>query len=107
MVRSRTQSPTSGRFSTSSIKFATRRLAIRPQTSGALLAKRSGPGCSPNCWKPASMIAAVALVGRPRVRSGTSVPAAEALFAASGPATPSMAPWPNSSGCRVSAFSVE
>ena len=32
--------------------------------------------------------------------SGTSVPAAEALLAASGPATPSMAPWPNSSGSR-------
>ena len=41
-------------------------------------------------------------VGRPRVRSGTSVPAAEALFAASGPATPSMAPWPNSSGFSAS-----
>ena len=53
------------------------------------------------------MIAAVALVGRPSVRSGTSVPAAEALFAASGPATPSIAPLPNSSGCLVSAFSVE
>ena len=53
------------------------------------------------------MIAAVALVGSPSVSSGTSVPAAEALFAASGPATPSIAPWPNSSGCLVSAFSVE
>ncbi len=38
------------------------------------------------------MIAAVALVGSPRLSMGTSVPAAEALFAASGPATPSMAP---------------
>ena len=107
MVSSRTQSPISGRFSTSSIRLATSRLAIRPQTSGALLAKSSGPGCSPNCWKPASMIAAVAVVGRPRVSSGTSVPAAEALLAASGPATPSMAPWPNSSGCLASAFSAE
>ncbi len=53
------------------------------------------------------MIAAVALVGRPSVSSGTSVPAAEALFAASGPATPSIAPCPNSSGCLASAFSVE
>ena len=52
------------------------------------------------------MIAAVAVVGRPSVRSGTSGPAAGAVFAASGPATPSMAPWPNSSGCFVSFFSV-
>jgi len=32
--------------------------------------------------------------------------AAEALLAASGPATPSIAPWPNSSGCLESFFSV-
>ena len=36
-----------------------------------------------------------------------STPAAEALLAASGPATPSIAPLPNSSGCLVSRFSVE
>ena len=43
----------------------------------------------------------------PSVAKETSVPAAEALFAASGPATPSIAPLPNSSGCLASAFSVE
>ena len=52
------------------------------------------------------MIAAVAVVGRPSVSSGTSVPAADALFAASGPATPSIAPSPNSSLCFESRFSV-
>ncbi|CAB4901324.1 unannotated protein [freshwater metagenome] len=52
------------------------------------------------------MIAAVAEVGRPRVSSETRLPAAEALLAASGPATPSIAPLPNSSGCFVSFFSV-
>ena len=52
------------------------------------------------------MIAAVAEVGRPRVSNGTSTPAADALLAASGPATPSMAPWPNSSGLRESRFST-
>src|SRR6185436_21118255 len=44
------------------------------------------------------MTAAVADVGRPRVSNGTSVPAADALLAASGPATPSIAPRPNCSG---------
>src|ERR671918_280931 len=39
------------------------------------------------------MTAAVAEVGSPMVSSGTSTPAAAALLAASGPATPSMAPW--------------
>ena len=42
----------------------------------------------------------------PSVSSGTSTPVAEALLAASGPATPSIAPLPNSSGCLVSFFST-
>src|SRR5262245_3134312 len=51
-------------------------------------------------------MAAVAEVGIPRVSNGTKTPVAAALFAASGPATPSIAPLPNSSGCLVSFFSV-
>ena len=51
-------------------------------------------------------LAAVADDGTPSVRSGTRTPAVDALFAASGPATPSMAPCPNSSGCLLSRFSV-
>src|SRR3954447_18016433 len=51
------------------------------------------------------MTAAVAVVGMPRVSSGTRPPAAEALLVASGPATPSMAPLPNSSGLRDRRFS--
>ncbi len=84
-----------------------RRLATRPQTICGEVMKRSGPGWRPNCWNAASMIAAVAEVGRPSVRSGTSVPAADALLAASGPATPSIAPLPNSSGYFVRFFSIE
>jgi hypothetical protein len=53
------------------------------------------------------MIAAVADVGIPSVSSGTSVPLNDALSAASGPATPSIAPLPNCSGCAVSRFSAE
>lgn len=60
----------------------------------------------PYDWKAASITAAVAFVGRPIASIGTRVPAADALFAASGPATPSIAPLPNSSGCLVSRFSV-
>src|SRR3546814_10058430 len=50
-------------------------------------------------------MAAVAEVGKPSVNSGTSTPAADALLAASGPATPSIAPLPNSSLCCESFFS--
>ena len=91
--------PTSGRLSTSSITLPMYRLAISAQTSVGCVWNSSGPGCRPYCWNAASRIAAVAEVGRPSVSSGTSTPAADALFAASGPATPSIAPWPNSSGC--------
>ena len=83
-----------------------KRLAISAPDQRRLLANSCGPGCKPYCWKAASRIAAVAEVGRPRVSSGTSTPAAEALFAASGPATPSIAPLPNSSGCLDSRFST-
>ena len=98
--------PTSGRLRIKRITLPTYMLAMRPQISAGCVSNRSGPGCRPHCWKAARMIAAVAVVGRPSVKSGTSVPVAEALLAASGPATPSIAPLPNSSGCLVSFFSV-
>ncbi len=43
------------------------------------------------------MMAVVALPGMPSARVGTMLPPTAALLAASGPATPSMAPLPNSS----------
>ena len=43
-----------------------------------------------------AMMATVAEVGMPRVNSGIIEETARALFAASGPATPSTAPLPNS-----------
>ena len=52
------------------------------------------------------MIAAVAEVGSPSVSSGTSTPVTAELLVASGPATPSIAPLPNSSGCLLSFFST-
>ena len=82
------------------------RLAIRAQTRSPSRSNSSGPGWMPYCTKAASITAAVALVGSPRVSIGTSVPAAEALLLASGPATPSIAPLPNSSLCLDSRFSV-
>ena len=54
----------------------------------------------------ASITDAVAVTGRPSASIGTNMPAAEALLAASGPATPSMAPLPNSPPFLASFFSV-
>ena len=44
--------------------------------------------------------------GMPSVISGMKAPPAAALLAASGPATPSMAPLPKRSGVRESFFSM-
>jgi hypothetical protein len=47
----------------------TNRLASSAHTSSPLRTKNSGPGCIPYCWNAASMIAAVAEVGRPGASS--------------------------------------
>ena len=47
----------------------------------------------------ASMMAGTAPEGRPSASIGTKAPDVAELLADSGPATPSMAPWPNRSGC--------
>ncbi|CAB4931838.1 unannotated protein [freshwater metagenome] len=60
-----------------------------------LRSNNSGPGCMPYCWNAANMMAAVADVGSPSASSAPiAVPAVE-FPAASGPATPRMAPLPN------------
>ncbi len=48
--------------------------------------------------EPLARMAALAVPGVPSVSNGTMAPLAAALLALSGPATPSMAPWPNFSG---------
>ena len=96
----------SGRLSTSSSTRPMNRLAISVQTSSASFSNSSGPGWMPNCWNAASITAAIAVVGSPRVSMVARVPADDALAADSGPATPSIAPLPNSSRCRESRRSV-
>ena len=56
--------------------------------------------------RAAKIMAIEAFPGMPRVRSGIKDELDAALFADSGPATPSMAPWPNSSGCLEYFFSM-
>ena len=51
-------------------------------------------------------IAATTFAGIPRENGGIRDPLVAALLAASGPATPSMVPLPNRSGCLESFFSI-
>ncbi len=96
----------SGRFSTSSSTEPMNMLAINAHTRSDSRSNSNGPGWMPYCWNAASITAATAVVGRPRVSIDTIVPAAEALAVASGPATPSIAPLPNSSRFLASLRSV-
>jgi len=58
-----------------------------------------------NDQSPRSM-AMTTLEGMPRVKRGMKAPWAAELLAASGAATPSIAPLPNSSGCLETRFSM-
>ena len=85
-------------FWASSMKLPTYMLAIKPQAiSGCSLIMR-GPGWMPNMMNAPISTAVVPELGMPSVRSGTKAPELAALFADSGPATPSIMPVPNLSG---------
>jgi hypothetical protein len=81
-------------------------LAMTAQTSSAFLSNISGPGRRPNIMRAPRITAVVPEPGTPSESIGTMAPAAAALFDASGPATPSIAPRPNRDGSRASFFST-
>src|SRR3546814_8873252 len=60
---------------------------------------RSGPGCRPWISRPPSSTAVEFEPGMPKLSVGTSAVQATVLLAASGAATASGEPLPNSSGC--------
>ncbi len=80
-------------------------LATMPQNSPGFCVISSGPGCTLCTMKAPSSSAITTLGGMPSVSSGMKPLPAAALLAASGPATPSMAPLPNFSGVRDTRFS--
>ena len=84
----------------------TKKLPMMAQATSGWSRNSSGPGISPLMVNAPAMIATVAEVGMPRVNSGIIDDTASALFAASGPATPSTAPVPNSCGRLESFFSI-
>src|SRR5258705_8995939 len=99
-IRSRfTNRPTSGRFNTSSTTLPTYMLATNPQNSSGCCVINMGPGEMPWTMIAANITAVIGPVGMPSANIGTNAPVAAALFADSGPATPSIAPLPKRSGC--------
>ena len=82
-------------------------LATRPQKISGCDCRICGPGVSPWMTKALSIIAIMLLDGMPRVSNGMNEDWAPALLAASGPATPSTAPSPNSAGRLETRFSSE
>ena len=81
-------------------------LAIRPQNSSGFLVITCGPGWM-LCSIMAPIISAITtLGGMPSVSIGMKQVCAPALLAASGPATPSMAPLPKREGSLATFFST-
>ncbi len=68
---------------------------MRPQNRSGCASTMRGPGWMPWMMSAPTISAITAFAGMPRVSSGMKEVCAAALFAASGPATPSMAPVPN------------
>src|SRR6476660_8146017 len=93
--------PISGRFRITSIALPSHIDTIRPQNSVGLLVMTCGPGWMLWMVMAPTISAITALGGMPRVSSGMKDVWAAALLADSGPATPSMAPLPNSAEHRA------
>src|SRR5690606_24730084 len=96
---------TRGRFRMRSITLPTNMLAINTQATIGCSSNKRGPGWTLYMMKAPTRIAVVPDPGIPRVRSGINAPPDAALLADSGPATPSIAPLPNRSGCLLHFFS--
>ena len=77
-----------------------------PQNSAGCSAATFGPGTMPWMIMAPTISAITGLAGMPSVSSGMNEVCAPALLADSGPATPAMAPRPNSRGVFESFFST-
>ncbi len=100
-----THMPIIGRLSITSRKLPTHIEAIMPQKRSGLAVMICGPGWMPWMIMAPIIRAITGLEGMPSVRRGMNDVCAAALLAASGAATPSMAPLPNRSGVLESFFS--
>ena len=79
--------------------FPTYMLAMTPQNMSGCWVINNGPALTPWIINEPRRIPMIGFGGMPRASMGTKAPPAAALLAVSGPATPAMAPFPNSSGC--------
>ncbi len=77
-----------------------------PQKRSGCLVMICGPGTMPWIVMAPTMIAMTAFGGMPSVSIGMKEVCAPALFADSGPATPSMAPRPKREGSFAIFFSI-
>ncbi len=81
--------------------------AMMPQKSAGCVLMTLGPGVMPCRMKAPTISAITGWAGMPSVRSGMNEVCAAALLALSGPATPWIAPWPNSALLDARFFSIE
>ena len=98
--------PISGRLMTSSMRLPIHMLTITAQTMSRCSTMICGPGWMPWIISAPIISAIKALDGIPMVSSGMKEVCAPALFAASGEATPSIAPLPKRDGSLAIFFSM-
>ena len=97
--------PMNGRLRMINIKLPIHIEAMRPQNKSGFSTMTLGPGVMPMTTIAPIINAITGLGGIPSVSIGMKEVCAAALFALSGPATPSMAPCPNRSGVLETRFS--
>ncbi len=105
-LRILTQMPIRGTLRTSSMIFPIYMLPNTPQKRSGWSLIRRGPGLISWMRRAPSRMAMTTFAGIPRVKRGMKAPWLAELLADSGPATPSMAPVPNFSGCLETFFST-
>ena len=88
--------PTNGKFNSSSIQLPIQKDAITPQKRLLSVDIIPGPGFMPCIINVANIKAITGVIGMPKLNMGMKLVCAPALLAASGPATPAIAPRPNS-----------
>ena len=105
-LSSLTHRPISGRLRITSMTLPIHMDAIRPQNSSGVLVMICGPGWMSWMISAPTISAITALDGMPSVSIGMNEVWAPALLAASGPATPSIAPLPKRDGSEDIFFST-
>src|ERR1044071_3953158 len=107
MVRSFTQIPIIGTFSTTSMMLPSQKLAISPQKMSGCSRISCGPGTMPWMMSAPSRSAITESPGMPRLIVGMKSPCTDECVDDSGQATPSIAPRPQIAQLHIRVLQID